>query len=82
MRPSRLKLHLEKTHAQQKYKNVDFFKRMEESVKRQRLDATGGLRQQSRHLIEAFYVVILLQGRNKGGTIPRSPNHHGWGGVE
>jgi len=48
LRPSKLNLHLVKTHPQYKCKNMDF-KLMEESVKHQHLDATEGMWQESRH---------------------------------
>jgi len=59
LRPPNLILHLGKTHPQYKCKNMDF-KLMEESVKSQRLDATGGLCKQSRHLTEACYTASLF----------------------
>ena len=34
LKPSKLKLHLDKVHSNYKDKNVNFFKRMEDSVKR------------------------------------------------
>jgi len=47
---------------------MEFFKQMEESVKRRRLDATGRLRQQSRHLTEASYAVGLRTDSRKSRT--------------
>uniref|UniRef100_UPI00358F1C07 zinc finger BED domain-containing protein 5-like n=1 Tax=Myxine glutinosa TaxID=7769 RepID=UPI00358F1C07 len=65
LRPSKLKLHLEKIHPHHQHKDVDFFKRMEENVKRQRLDQSGTLFQQNKRLTEASYAVSLLIAQQK-----------------
>uniref|UniRef100_UPI0035901B2D zinc finger BED domain-containing protein 5-like n=1 Tax=Myxine glutinosa TaxID=7769 RepID=UPI0035901B2D len=63
--PSKLKLHLEKIHPHHQHKDVDFFKRMEENVKRQRLDQSGTLFQQNKRLPEASYAASLLIAQQK-----------------
>ena len=60
LRPSKLKLHLEKVHPGYKDKDLNFFKRKEESLKRQRLDAKGDFHQHSQSLVEASYVVSFM----------------------
>ena len=50
-RPSKLKVNLEKAHPNYNDKVVNFFKRKEVSVKRQRLDSTGEFPQHSRSII-------------------------------
>uniref|UniRef100_UPI00358ED38C zinc finger BED domain-containing protein 5-like n=1 Tax=Myxine glutinosa TaxID=7769 RepID=UPI00358ED38C len=60
LQPSKLKLHLERIHPHHQEKDVDFFKRMEENVKHQRLDKSGTIFQQNKRLTEASYAVNLL----------------------
>ena len=60
LRPSKLELHLEKVHPGDKDKDLNFFKRKEESLKRQRLDAEGYFQQHSQSLVEASYVVSFM----------------------
>ena len=47
-------------HLEHKHKNTKFFKRKEACVKRQRLDASGVIRQQSQALIEASYAACPI----------------------
>ena len=58
--PSKLKLHLKKVHSGNKDKDLNFFKRKKESLKRQHLDAEGYFQQHSQSLIEASYVVSFM----------------------
>ena len=60
LRPSKLKLHLEKVHPGYKDKDLNFFERKEECLKRQRLDARGDFQQYSKSLVEASYVVSFM----------------------
>ena len=60
LRPSKLKLHLEKVHPGYKDKDLNFFERKEECLKRQRLDARGDFQQHSKSLVEASYVVSFM----------------------
>ena len=60
LRPSKLKLHLEKVHPGDKDKDLNFFKQNEESLKRQRLDAEGYFQQHSQSLVEGSYVVSFI----------------------
>ena len=60
LRPSKLELHLEKVHPGDKDKGLNYFKRKEESLKRQRLDAEGYFQQHSQSLVEASYVVCFM----------------------
>uniref|UniRef100_UPI00358E3DDC zinc finger BED domain-containing protein 5-like n=1 Tax=Myxine glutinosa TaxID=7769 RepID=UPI00358E3DDC len=65
LQPSKLKFHLEKIHPHHQHKDVDFFKRMAENVKRRRLDQSGTLFQQNKRLTEASYAVSLLIAQQK-----------------
>uniref|UniRef100_UPI00358F626F zinc finger BED domain-containing protein 5-like n=1 Tax=Myxine glutinosa TaxID=7769 RepID=UPI00358F626F len=65
LRPSKLKFPLEKIHPHHQHKDVNFFKRMEENVKRQHLDQSGTLFQQNKRLTEASYAVSLLIAQQK-----------------
>ena len=47
LRPSKLKLHLEKVHPDYKDKDLNFFKRKEENLKHQRLDTRSDFQQHS-----------------------------------
>ena len=58
--PSKLKLHLEKVHPDDKDKNLSFFKQKEKSLKRQRLDAESYFQQHFQSLVEASYVVSFM----------------------
>ena len=59
MKPNKLKRHLETRHPELLSKDPSFFKRMENGLKRSRLDTTGVYSQQSIACIEASYVVSL-----------------------
>ena len=65
LRPSKLKLHLEKMHPQHQFKDVDFFKRMEGCLKHQRLDRSGTFIQQDTQLTKASFAVSLLIAEQK-----------------
>ena len=60
LRPSKLKLHLEKVHPDYKDKDLNVFKRKEENLKCQCLHTRGDFQQYSRSLIEAMYVVSFI----------------------
>ena len=60
LRPSKLKLHLEKVHPDYKDKDLNVFKRKEENLKCQCLYTRGDFQQYSRSLIEALYVVSFI----------------------
>ena len=60
LRPSKLKLHLEKVHPDYKDKDLNFFKRKEENLKRQRPYTRSDFQQHSRSLVEASYVVSFM----------------------
>ena len=60
LRPSKLKLHLEKVHPGYKDKDLNFFERKEECLKCQRLDARDDFQQHSKSLVEASYVVSFM----------------------
>ena len=55
-----MKLHLEKVHPDYKDKDLKFFKRKEENLKRQLLDTRSDFQQHSRSLVEASYVVSFM----------------------
>ena len=60
LKPSKLKLHLEKVHPDYKDKDLNFFKRKKENLKRQRLATKSDFQQHSRSLVEASYVVSFM----------------------
>ena len=60
LRPSKLKLYLEKVHLNCKDKDVNFFKRKKDTVKRQRLDSTGEFQQHFTNIVKASYVVSFM----------------------
>ena len=59
MKPSKLKRHLETSHSEHTIKDMEFFRRHEESCKRQRLDRTGSFQQENAALVQASYKVAL-----------------------
>ena len=65
LRPSKLSNHLEKKHPELKNKSEEYFKRLESSCKRQRLDATGSFQQSDRKLTEASFVVSQIIAKQK-----------------
>ena len=68
MKPSLLKRHLESNHSDKK--DRDYFQRLNENVKRQRLDQTGQSYQKSAGILHASYEVSLLIAKNtKANTI-------------
>jgi hypothetical protein len=65
MKPSKLKRHLETKHSGHVKKDLDFFKRHEIGLKRQRLDPTGSFQQQSIAAVQASYEVALEIAKQK-----------------
>ena len=59
MKPSKLKRHLETSHSEHTIKDMEFFRRHEESCKRQRLDRTGSFQQENTALVQASCEVAL-----------------------
>ena len=55
-----MKLHLEKVHSNYKDKDVDFFKRKKDTVKRQRLDSRREFQQHFRGILKPSYVVSFM----------------------
>ena len=51
---------MEKVQSNYKDKDVKFFKRMEDSVKRQRLDSTEAFQQHFKSIVKASYVLIFM----------------------
>ena len=52
-------------HPNFKEKDVSFFKRKEESLKKQRLDASGAFLKQNNGIVKASYEVSLLIAKEK-----------------
>ena len=65
MKPSKLIRHLKTKHSEHAEKDLEFFRRRETSLKRQRLDPTGNYQQQSTAVVEASYVVALEVAKQK-----------------
>lgn len=67
MKPSKLKRHLDTKHAEHSTKDVDFFRRHEAGLKRQRFDATGtgSIQQQNTAVVQASYETALEIAKNK-----------------
>ena len=65
LRPSKLSNHLKKNHPQLKNKNIEYFRRLESSCKRQRLDKTGNFQQTDQKLTEASFVVSQIIAKQK-----------------
>lgn len=65
MKPSKLKRHLDTKHSEHNTKDVAFFRRHEAGLKRQRLDATGSIQQQSTAVVQASYEAALEIAKNK-----------------
>ena len=59
MKPSKLKRHLETKHTDRKDKDLSFFERKANCVKRSRMDSSGVFQQQNRAAVEATFVVSL-----------------------
>ena len=80
LRPSKLSNHLEKKHPGLKNKSEEYFKRLESSCKRQRLDTTGSFQQRDKKLTEASFVVSLIIAKQKkphniGETVTMCTSH-------
>ena len=65
MKPSKLKRHLETKHSNHAKKDVDFFRRHEAGLKRQRLDRTGSFQQQNEALVQASYEIAFEIAKQK-----------------
>ena len=65
LRPSKLQNHLEKNHPGFKGKDIEYFKRLENGLKRQRLDKTGSFARTDKKLTEASFEVSLLIAKQK-----------------
>ena len=65
LKPSKLKRHLETKHSNHVSKDLEFFRRHEASLKRQRLDVTGSFQQENGALVQASYEVALEIAKNK-----------------
>ena len=59
MKPFQLKRHFEKEHSDCKDKDISFFQRKVDTVKRTKLDATGDFYSSSKSALEASYIVSL-----------------------
>ena len=59
MKPSKPKRHLETKHTDCKDKDLSFFERKANCVKRSRMDSSGVFQQQNRAAVEATFVVSL-----------------------
>ena len=60
MKPSFFKRHLESNHSDKKDRDKSYFQRLDENVKRQRLDQTGLSYQKSAGILQASYEVSSL----------------------
>ena len=65
LRPSKLQNHLEKKHPGLKGKDIEYFKRLENGLKRQRLDKTGSFAGTDKKLTKASFEVSLLIAKQK-----------------
>ena len=65
LKPSKLKQHLETKHSNHVSKDLEFFRRHEAGLKRQRLDFTGSFQQENAALVQASYEVALKIAKNK-----------------
>ena len=62
---SKLSNHLKKNHPELKNKSIEYFRRLESSCKRQRLDKTGNFQQTDQKLTEASFVVSQIIAKQK-----------------
>ena len=76
MKPSLLARHMEKMHPNFKEKDVSFFKRKEESLKKQRLDASGAFLKQYNGIAakEMVRCIIGEESAKKLNTLSLSNN--------
>lgn len=65
LKPSLLTRHLERAHPEFKDKDLNFFKRKEEVLKKQRLDPSGRIFQQNSAVMQASYEVSLMIAKQK-----------------
>ena len=65
LRPSKLKIHLESNHPQHKDKDVTYFQRLADRIKRRRLDADGVVHAQNAAGIEASFRISLEIAKHK-----------------
>ncbi|XP_039266311.2 zinc finger BED domain-containing protein 5-like [Styela clava] len=64
-KPSKLKRHLETKHSKYTTKNLEFFRRHEAAMERQRLDVSGSFYQEKQALVQASYEVSLQIAKQK-----------------
>ena len=76
MKPSKPKRHLETSHSEHTIKDMEFFRRHEESCKRQRLDRTGSFQQENTALVQASCEVTLEIAQQKKTSHNRRKAHH------
>ena len=65
LEPSLLQRHLQTNHPDKKARNPNYFKRLGENAKKQRLDKTDKQYQQSVGIVTASYKIALLVAKNK-----------------
>ena len=65
MKPSLLKRHLEKNHPNKMKADKNYFQRLADNVKRQRMDKTGQMQQKSKDVVAASYEIALLVAKEK-----------------
>ena len=65
LRPSQLQNHLEKNHPGLKGKDIEYFKRLQNGLKRQRLDNSGSFALTDKKLTEASFEVSILIAKQK-----------------
>ena len=65
LKPSKLQQHLETKHSNHVSEDLEFFRRHEAGLKRQRLDFTGSFQQENAVLVQASYEVALKNAKNK-----------------
>ena len=65
IKPSLLQRHLQTNHSSKKNRDPNYFKRLGENAKKQRLDKTGKQYQQSVRIVTASYEIALLVAKNK-----------------
>ena len=65
LRPSKLSNHLKKNYPELKNKSIQYFRRLESSCKRQRLDKTGNFQQTDQKLTEASFVLSQIIAKQK-----------------
>ena len=74
MKPSKLKRHLETKHSEHITKDLDFFKRHEAALKKQKLDFTGTFQQESQAVVKASYEIALEVAKKKSPIQLQKPS--------